>query len=182
MTHPPLTLRVHMDGAIFRRFALYDAFVRQGRRRSLALFSGILLAAALACALLRHQAEQALLLTWVLGLIAVGLPLVYYASYRLSIRQQIKAMGIAAPRYVYTVTIHPRDGITAHVGQEPTTYPWPSIHAAHRCPSATYVYVTPQRSYLLPHDQMDGGASALWHMLEEALPPSKRFPRPSSTK
>ncbi len=66
MERETLIIPARINAGVFRRFALYDTFVRQGRWRSPALFAGILGAAAAVCLLMRQRREGADLLGGVL--------------------------------------------------------------------------------------------------------------------
>ena len=66
MERETLIIPARINAGVFRRFALYDTFVRQGRWRSPALFAGILGAAAAVCLLMRQRREGAALLGGVL--------------------------------------------------------------------------------------------------------------------
>lgn len=65
-----LTVMVHIDGRLFRNFALFDTFRRQRKWVSPALFAAIMIGFSCVCFALRGQAEQAVLLGGTL--LAVG--------------------------------------------------------------------------------------------------------------
>ena len=62
MNEHELTVMVHIDGRLFRNFALFDTFRRQRKWVSPALFAAIMIGFSCVCFALRGQAEQAVLL------------------------------------------------------------------------------------------------------------------------
>ena len=78
------------------------------------------------------------------------------------------------PRVVYTLTLDPASktiGIANE--QEQITYEWKKVFHAYRGKSATYLYATPARAFILPHYYIEGGANALWQIIDKKLPAEK---------
>jgi len=167
----PIRVDVKVSAKLFRRFALFDAFVRQRRWVSPTVFAGIFFFFALLAFLLRSRAEQAVLLACVLLGVGVVLPCVYFFSYLLSVRTQIVKMKLARPRTAYTLLIGP-EGLEATVGKNNRLFPWAQMHAAYRRADCTYLYVSAKQGFLLPHDQIAEGPDALWRLLSAFMPPA----------
>ena len=165
-----IVVPVSIDAGIFRNFALFDSFYRQKRWRPLAVFAAILLASAIICFTLAPRSEQAVFLGSLLTLIGLGLPVVYYASYLSSIGQQCKKLRLTVPRHAYTITLGTEEGILADTGRERLPYRWEDVHGVYRAGKCTYLYVAPQKAYLLPDHQVPGGADALWELLKGSVP------------
>lgn len=168
-----LRIAVTLDSDTFSRFAWFDAMVRRKRWQRPAAFAAIFTVLAL-IAFLRADAEnQGALLGGVLLAAGLGLPLVWLASYALSLRRQAKAMGL--PRAVYTVELD-ESGVTCYqtaAGAAPEHTPWADVYGAWCRPDAIYLYVRPDKAYLLP-DTEKRQANKIWAMLERRLPKEKR--------
>ena len=54
--------------------------------------------------------------------------------------------------------------------KETLEYPWKKVHHIYRNKTATYLYLTANRAFILPHYFADGGADALWALIEKKLP------------
>lgn len=163
-----MRIKVSLDEKTFIRFGLYDAFSRRRIWRRPALFAAILGAAAAICFVL-HQRRGAVLLGSVLVLVAAGLPAAWFLSYYLSLRGQARTQGLSG-KYVYTLLLSPEDGLVVDNGREHVDWPWDKLYHAHRGPQATYLYVTPQRAFLIPHACVKGGGEKLWEQLGRCLP------------
>jgi len=166
-----IRVTVRLNAKLFRRFALFDAFIRRRRWVSPSVFAGIFAGFALIAFLLRYRAEQAVLLACVLLGVGVVLPAVYFFSYLLSVRAQIQAMKLTKPRAAYILQLD-ETGLTATVSQRKKLFPWEQMHAAYRRKNCTYLYVSPAQGFLLPHEQLEAGPDALWALLAEHMPPS----------
>lgn len=53
---------------------------------------------------------------------------------------------------------------------EQATYSWAQVHHAYRDQGAIYLFITPQRAFLLPDDCAPEGAEELWKLLYDMLP------------
>lgn len=164
MERKTLIIPAKIDAEIFRRFALYDTFVRQGRWRSPALFAGILGAAAAVCFLMRQSRDGAALLGGVLLAVGLGLPAFYVLNYLWSVRKQGRRLD--SSRIAYTLHLR-EEGLLVAAGQERMEYPWDQIVLACRDRGCTYLYVGPQRAFLLPDCPQ---SEAAWALLREHLP------------
>ena len=78
---------VQIDGAVFRRFALFDTFQRQKLWRRPALFALILTVSSALC-YSRYPQEGSLLLGTILAVLGLALPLIWYLSYEHSLHTQ----------------------------------------------------------------------------------------------
>ena len=56
---------------------------------------------------------------------------------------------------------------------EKVDYPWKKVHHVYRGKTATYLYATPARAFILPHYFIEDGADALWTLLRKKLPAEK---------
>ena len=175
MQRADITVSVYIDAKTFLSFALFDSFVRQRRWRPLAIFSGILLASGIICYLMIGKAEQAALLGSVLTLVALGIPAVYFFSFLSSVRQQSEIMRLSTPRYAYTLTFGADDGITVKAGKEQQIVQWEDVFSVYRVRHAIYLFASQQKAYLLPDNQIEGGADCLWLLLKSKMPANRLF-------
>lgn len=160
---------VQIDGAVFRRFALFDTFQRQKLWRRPALFALILTVSSALC-YSRYPQEGSLLLGTILIVLGLGMPLVWYLSYEHSLHTQAKKMGLLkGPRRAYTL-IFQEDGIqvSQDLGKSFSPVAWDAVTAAYRREDITYLYVG-DHAYLLPHSQVQEGIDALWALLGRHL-------------
>ncbi|MBP5749666.1 MAG: YcxB family protein [Firmicutes bacterium] len=168
-TNAALTIAANIDRKTFRRFAMFDAFIRRKAWRNPALFALILSAAALVCFALRRTREEAVLLGSVLLGVGLLLPLVWIGNYALSVDRQAKRLGLSADKAQYYVTLFP-ERLHVEKGKEKADFPWEDVHAAYRAEGCIYLYVSPTRAFLLP-DSAD--TERAWAMIEASLEPGK---------
>ena len=164
---------VQLDGAAYRRFALFYTYRRKRLWRRPALFA-LILAVSSALCYSRYPQEGSVLLGTILIVLGLGMPLVWYLSYEHSIHTQAQQMGLLkAARRAYTLVFQ-EEGIQASVdmGQSFTPIGWDEVTAVYRRPDITYLYVD-EHAYLLPHSQVREGAEALQALLARRLPPDK---------
>lgn len=167
-----LTIPVHMDPKVFRRFANFDTFrVRKFLKNPL-IFAAIMIVFAVVCFALRDRAEQAMLLFGVLLGIGLLLPFAYVLMFELSVGQQVKKMKLASRPLVYTLAIGGKGNgvtITGTHGEQPVYLAWDKVHSAYRVKGCFYLYATPQKAFLLPEDQTGMSGDAFFDMLRERL-------------
>lgn len=150
-----LTVSVHMTPKLYRDFTLYDIYIRQKRWRQLALFAGILLVSAALCLW-----KQGYLLTAVLSLIAVGLPAANIQNTVRFLNMQSKKAKLDEKPLAYTLTFGP-EKIRVQSGKDVTGYRRESIHRVVYRQGGVYLYVQPDKAYLLPAADIPGGPDAL---------------------
>lgn len=168
---------VKIDGNIFKHFALFDTFGRQRRWISPAVFGSIMLLFSLIAFSQTGKAQQAALLGSVLLGVGVLLPAIYFFSFDRSVRTQIKKLGLTKRRYVYTLELDKNNGVAVSADKEQTAYRWDELFAAYRTSRGIYLYAAPTRAYLMPNEQIEGGADALWALLSAAMPLSQLHDR-----
>ena len=169
-----MKVEVRLNEADFFRFSVFNAFSRNQLWLRPAVFAAILSGCAGVCFAL-HDRRGAVLLGAVLLLVALGLPAAWLLSFFLSLRRQAQEQKLAAKKYVYTVELHDSEaGISVDNGRENTVFLWEQLLHAYRRPYAVYLYVTPQRAFLIPDRCVPGGADALWALMERRLPAERR--------
>ena len=168
-----MKIEVRLSEKVFLRFSRFDVLRRRKLWRSPALFAAILSASAAACFLMRHVRGAAVLGAALLAA-GLGIPAAYFLSFHLSLRRQVQKEGLAQPKHVYTLDLRDAGGIAVDNGREHAVYPWEQVFHAYRDADAAYLYITPQRAFLIPYDCVRGGADGLWKLLERRLPENRR--------
>lgn len=152
-----MKVEVRLNEKDFIRFSWFDALRHKKVWHKPALFAAILGAAAGVCFIL-HNRRGAVLLGCVLLVVALGLPAAWFLSFYLSLRKQAKAAGLSGGKYAYTLELYDDDrGIVVDNGSEHAAYPWEQVFHVYRNETASYLYITPQRAFLIPHDCLRGG-------------------------
>lgn len=159
---------VNLDKATFRRFATFDTFRRQQRWRTPVWFMLILLAFSVYLFFQTDKPQSGLIAT-VLLCIGLGLPVIYFSSFYLTLRENAKKHRL--PRLAYTLTLTDSEvRIRSDVSQdEELTLHWNQLFAAYRVKGAVYLYVLPTRAFLLPDGQADAPDEELWALIEKKL-------------
>lgn len=162
--HIPVTL----DKATFKRFATFDTFRRQQRWRTPVWFMVILLGFSVYLFFQTDKPQSALIAT-VLLLIGLGLPVIYFSSFYLTLRENVKKHGL--PRHAYTLRLSDTEvNIRSGVNRdEELTLGWNQLFAAYRVRGAVYLYVLPTRAFLLPDGQADVPDDQLWAFIQKRL-------------
>lgn len=167
-----MKLDIRLNEQEFFRFSWFDVLRRRKLWRSPAAFAAILGACAAVCFVMRER-QGAVVLGAVLLAVGLGIPAAYFLSYCLSLKRQARERKLAGGRYVYTIGLGD-SGVAVDNGPEHADYPWGQIIHAYRGSDATYLYITPQRAFLIPHGCVSGGAEALWAVIGDRLPAERQ--------
>lgn len=164
-----IVIPVRLDEKTFRRFAWFDMFILRKRWVRPVVFSGVMIAFAAAALFTRR--EQSGLIAAVLLAVGVGLPVVYFGSFLSQVNMQAMRSRLNPPRRVYTVELR-EEGIRVVNNQkkeDPLTLPWQDIPQAFRARGCVYLYVTPQKAFLLPSGQASVSDDQVWECLNQRL-------------
>lgn len=168
-----MTIEVTLTAEAFRRFTLFDTFRRRKMWRSPAIFAAILSASACICFLMNHV-DGAVMLGSVLLIIGLGFPASYFANFSRSVQKQIKSFGLTTPKKVYTLHLTKQtDGISVENEKEQVDYKWENVYHVYRDKNATYLYMSAQRGFILPHACTEDDGAKLWKLLKRTLPERK---------
>lgn len=170
MKNADFAVSVKIDQTIFKHFALFDTFRHQRRWKAPAIFIGIMSLFSFIAFSRVGKVEQAALLGVVLLSIGLLLPAVYFANFFLSVHTQIKKLGLKTPQYVYTLHFSKHCGVKVSSNKEQVSFGWDELFAAYRTNHCIYLYAAPHRAYLLPNEQIENGAEALWSLIISAMP------------
>lgn len=167
-----MTVEVNLTAEEFRRFTMFDTFRRRKMWRSPATFASILSFCALICYLM-HHVDGAVMLGSVLLLVGLGMPITYFAAFFSSLHKQIKTLCL--PKKVYALHLTEKaQGIAIENDHEHADYAWKDVHHVYRSKTATYLFMTPTRAFILPHACVEEGADALWQLMEKKISPDRR--------
>lgn len=168
-----ITVHVRIHSGLFRRFALFDTFIRQRRYRAPALFMIIFLAFSLV-AFATGKAQSAMLGALLL-IIGLALPLAYLMSFLLQVHDQCRRLGLKSPRPAYTLNLTETEFrvINDMKSEAELRLAYDALHGVYRVKDAYYLYVTPARAFILPHAQNSLSPAQMWDFLHERLPQGK---------
>lgn len=161
-----MTLHVELDGRTFCRFALFDAFKREGRWRRPVLFACIMLAFSCVCLV-----GGSVLLASVFSIIGLGLPAVWVGTFLFQVNAQARRLDSAHAAYDVALD---ENGVSGPGLEAPL--PWDQVHAAYCEGNCVYLYVNPLRAILIPSGT--AGFGELGPFLAQHMP--GRFNPPSS--
>ncbi len=167
---------VWVDGAIYRRFSVFDAIIRTKKWRRPALFAGIFCAFAVACFLLDTAENQGGLLGGVLLAVGLFFPLSYFGIYFYNLEQKIKKLQIKGKkRRAYRVTLSDApDGVAVDTGKQTTRARWKDVYMVCRRPKDIYLYIERGRAYILPAEVAGEALDDIWQLMIDMLPKDKR--------
>lgn len=165
-----MKIEVNLTAEVFRRFTMFDVLRRRKAWRPPVIFALIMGVSAIICYVMNHV-KGAVLLGNVLMTIGLGMPIVYFTTFFSSLRKQVLNHGLSRPQHVYTITLtHKADGIHADNGKEQADYPWKGVFHVYRDLVATYLFLTPDRAFILPHTCIEEGEDALWKLIGKKVP------------
>lgn len=168
-----MKIDVILSEPLFRRFTMFDILKRRKMWRSPVIFASILGGCACVCFIM-HHVDGAVLLGSVLLLVGLGMPCVYFSTFFSSLNKEIKNQKLKPPRQVYTLELTDKpDGIFIKNKTEKATYQWEQVYHAYRDKTATYLFITAQRGFILPHDCIPEGNEELGNFLSRMLPENR---------
>lgn len=162
-----------IDRKAFWRFSMFDVFYRRKQGRSPIIFALILCICSCVC-LLMHQIDGAVLLGSVLLAVGLGMPAAYFLSFCLSVRRQTALLGLSTPKKAYTLCLTDQQpGISVENECEHAEYYWEKINHVYRDKDATYLYITQERAFILPHACIEGTPDLLWSLVAKRVAPER---------
>ena len=169
-----MRIEVILTEELFRRFTVFDLFRRRKVWKGPAIWAAILCACGGICLYMSHV-RGASLLGFVLMLVGIGLPLSHFGNFAASMKRQILAMGLKRPQHVYTLVLTDKaKGIAVSNDREKADYEWKIVHHVYRDVLATYLYITKERAFILPHTCLEDDADGLWALIEKKVPAGRR--------
>lgn len=169
-----ITVSSHVDAKIFKSFAYFDVLKRKKSWRSPALFMALMMTFSIVCFSQSGQRQGAVLLGTVLGTVAVIIPFSYFFTFDSSLNKQVIQRGITRPKVIYNVELNEK-GIEVSNEKESAQFEWSGIDRIYYVNDCVYLYVTPQKAFLLPKADIKCGVDTLWEFFEKRLPNEKLF-------
>ncbi len=169
-----MRIEVILTEEVFRRFTVFDLFRRRKIWKGPAIWAAILCASGGICLYMSHV-RGASLLGFALLLVGIGLPLSHFGNFAASMKRQILTMGLKRPQHVYTLVLTDKaKGIAVSNDREKADYEWKMVHHVYRDLLATYLYITKERAFILPHTCLEEDADQLWALIEKKVPAGRR--------
>jgi hypothetical protein len=163
-----IRIPVKLDKTTFRRFATFDTFRRQQRWRTPVWFMVILLGFSVYLFFQTDKPQSGMIAT-VLLCIGLGLPAIYFSSFYITLRDNMKKHQL--PRLAYTLKLTDKE-VHIHSAinkDEELSLQWSQLFAAYRVKGAVYLYVLPIRAFILPDGQADVPDDDLWAFIQTRL-------------
>ncbi len=159
-SQPLIIYRPQIDSSLFRKFSLYHTFaIRKLWKRPL-LFSLIFLIFSMICFIGKGNTHDGILLGTVLLSVGIGLPLIYFASFYYSVHKQNQKMGLSVPKAPYFLEFFEDHVLIRYAknGKNGKSLPnetflWENIHKVIYRKNVFYLYITPDKAFLLPYGQ-----------------------------
>lgn len=168
-----MKIEVLLSEDTFKRFTVFDILKRRKLWHSPVTFAVILAFCACIC-FFAHHIDGAVLLGSVLLIVGLGMPCVYFMTFFFSLRKQVQQSHLKPPKHVYTVFLSDKkEGIFIENEREQVTYCWDKVFHVYRDVDAIYLYMTPDRAFLLPHNCIEGSVDTLWTLIQKMLPSDK---------
>ena len=148
----------NVDARTFRDFSFFNSFLFHSRWISLALFPLVMTG----LGILNLLTGSAFLFRLFLVL-ALLIPVLYLIYYGISLRNQIRVNNLTEKRQVYT-TCFTNGKIAVTNENENQPMEWEHIHCLFRYKEYFYLYITKNRAFILPAEDLDDqkSADAFW--------------------
>ena len=166
-----IDIHVKLDPRTFRGYCAFDTFRRQ-RRWYPPIMAGMVLVTLSAALLLMGKGTRA---AGVLMGLGIAVPMVVFGLYFIQIEAQVASQGLKSAPAVYSLALGTEGvKVTNDQKKEPAVeLDWTQLWGAFRRPDAIYLYVNPQRAFILPDGQASASPDELWRFLQKHLGPEK---------
>ena len=168
----PITIQAFIDARLFSEFAWFDLLHVQKQWRRPALFAAFFAAIAAVAFSRAGSVEHAALLGVVLLAVGIGLPLVYFGGFFLSVRRQGAAYTGQAAAYTLSLDAH---GVSVFKGKQSLHCEWGRVYAVHRLTRCICIYTEPRRAFLLPSADNSRAVQDAWKLMTAKLEPAQIF-------
>ena len=160
-----MDITVTLDYRTFKEFTYFDILKRRKAWKSPVTFASILTVSAVICFLMR-KVDGAVLLGTVLLVVGLGMPLVYFLSFFLNVREEGKKQKLGDGREVYSLSLTEKS-VKVSNKKESAEYQWNKIYMAYRNYDAIYLYITRERAFILPSEKLS--QDEIWSLCEKKL-------------
>ena len=166
-----IDIHVKLDPKTFRGYCAFDTFRRQ-RRWYPPIMAGMVLVTLSAALLLTGKGTGAAGALMGLG---IAVPMVVFGLYFIQIEAQIARQKLKQAPAVYSLSFT-AEGVRVVNDQKeeaPVDLSWDRLWAAFRRADCIYLYVNPERAFILPDGQASVSPDALWTYLKRHLGESR---------
>lgn len=170
MNSKPIVVESIIDAKTFSDFAWFDLLRVQGRWRRPALFAAFFILLAILAFSRSGKVDQAPLLGGVLLVVGIGLPLVYFGGFFLSVRKQRRSFSGKEPSYRVELD---ETGIIVTKGSQKAQYAWGSITSAWRIRRSVCLYVDARHAFLIPLSDGDPLCRTAWELITQNVDASR---------
>ena len=169
MMKDEINIHVKINPSIYRSFCHFDTFRRQ-RRWSVPLLVSLLLSS-LSLLLLFLRPEGAETIAAVFLGLSLSVPMIVFGLYFIQIQAQISSLGLKNVPEIYYLRLLPACLVVHNARQNDTEIrlPWKDLWGAFRTKNSIYLYVRPERAFILPDGQADVSPEELWTFLQTCL-------------
>ncbi len=172
-----IDIPVRLDARAFRRFCAFDTFRRQ-RRWYFPVMAAMVLVTISAAGLFGvvPLSESA---SGVLMGLGLAIPMLIFGLYLIQIETQVARQHLKESPLVYTLCLF-AEGVRVVNGQKreaPVELGWDRFWGAFRRADCIYLYVNPQRAFILPDGQASTTPAEVWRYLQKYLGPQKCIER-----
>lgn len=164
-----IDMPVRLDARAFRRFCAFDTFRRQ-RRWYFPVMAAMVLVTISAAGLFGVVPLSESTSGVLMGL-GLAIPMLIFGLYLIQIETQIARQHLKESPLVYTLCLS-ADGVRVVNGQKreaPVELGWDRFWGAFRRADCIYLYVNPQRAFILPDGQASTTPAEVWRHLQKYL-------------
>lgn len=163
-----MKIEVYLDEKTFKDFTKFDILRHRRQWKRPAIFASIFLVAAI-ISFIMHKVDGAVFLGIVLLCVGLGVPVVYFSTFYLSLKNHVKEQKLDPPRNVYNFgLLETEDGIHISNDKENVKYKWKQAFQAFRVEGWIYLYMTPDRAFLI-NDKDDHA----WKLIQKKMGPGR---------
>ena len=164
-----IVIRVRLDEKTFRRYLNFDTFRLKRRWFWPVMAAMICLTAALFFLLFRPGTADTL--AGILTGLAIGIPMVCFGLYFIQLQVQVSAMKLKEHPEIYSLWLREEHVRVVSAGrpEAPADLYWNQFYAAYRRSDCIYLYVNPQRAFLLPEGQASVSSEDLWDFIRKSM-------------
>ena len=170
-----IVIRVRLNREQFIRFCNFDTFKRQ-RRWFLPVMASMILMTASVFLLLFVPQDTSIFAGITTGL-AIAVPMIWFGLYFIQLQVQAVQMNLKENPEVYSLWLrneHVRV-VSAAKPESPVDLYWNQFFAAYRRKDCIYLYVNPQRAFILPSGQSSASDEELWRFISGNMPEGRCF-------
>ncbi len=147
------TVYTKMNKAVFKQFSFFNSFILDGKYRPIVIFPLVMFLVGIFFLIKENYGFASTMLS--LGaLYIIG----YFLIYQNGLRQQISRFKLDSDVNVYTLQCD-SNGVNIFNEKEKTRILWNEIHMLYVYKTNFYLYIAPQRAFIMPFKDITGGTA-----------------------